>query len=78
MLLGYFAGIHRGHTLCLFFTKRTEGAGAMATSAALATMTGWAVLDRDQRVRVILAGEDAPTAAKEWVEQGFLVLPVSL
>jgi hypothetical protein len=50
----------------------------MATTAALATKTAWAVMGRDQRVRLILAGEDASAEAEEWGALGFVVLPVTL
>ena len=50
----------------------------MATTAELATKTAWAVLGQDERVRLILAGEDASTEALEWGALGFVVRPVTL
>jgi hypothetical protein len=48
------------------------------TTAELATTTAWAVLGQDQRVRLILAGQDASTEAEEWGALGFVILPVTL
>jgi hypothetical protein len=50
----------------------------MATTAVLAVKTGWAVLGPDQRVRLLLVGQDAATAAEQWSELGYVVLPVTL
>ncbi|MDQ1394891.1 MAG: hypothetical protein QOG64_150 [Acidimicrobiaceae bacterium] len=35
-----------------------------------------AVLGADQRVVVLLAGEDAPDAALEWQQRGYVVVAV--
>jgi hypothetical protein len=40
--------------------------------------TGWAVLGADDRVVLILCGRDADQAAKDWSEDGYRILPVTV
>ncbi len=50
----------------------------MALAYEVDVTTGWAVLDADDRVLVILCGRDADQAAKDWSGDGYRILPINV
>ena len=50
----------------------------MALTYEVSVTTGWAVLGADDRVIVILCGQDADQAAKDWNTDGYRILPVAV
>ena len=50
----------------------------MAMTHEVTVTTGWVVLGADDRVVVILLGQDAADAAEDWASQGHRVVPVTL
>jgi hypothetical protein len=50
----------------------------MALGYDVVVTTGWAVLDPDEHVIVLLFGADADQAAKDWNTDGYRILPVTL
>ena len=48
------------------------------TTTEPTTTTAYAVLDARGEVVVLLEGRDAPTAAAQWAEDGYLVVAVDL